>query len=251
MANASPALTIDQLLVSRETTERVSQYVTTRLREHLTVLYPILAPRRVFGKYVGARETVARADEAYQQLTEKFKAICGKPFDLRAELDEEALAAVEHGIDVQPWEYSHVIGDKTITITSPFRWVVTYKSDYSLKEMRKLLAAKEVERRAASVRHFVVNALAMQLVISRITGATQLLGDLRYKVATEIPQDLGKLPMVTIDSGLTSVRPPDDLILSATRFSGVPAFIELIEEKAVAELVDPYRAQITSLLTAR
>ena len=248
MAKVSPTLTIDQLLVSRETTERVSQYLTARLREHINTLYPILAPRRILGKYVGSREPVARAEENYQQLTEKFKAVCGKPFDLRSELDDEALSAVEHGIDVQPWEYSHTIGDKVLTITSPFRWVLTFKSDYSLKEMRNMLAAKSDDRRAASIRHFVVNALAMQLVISRVAGATQLLEDLRYKIASEIPQDLGKLPMVTIDSGLTSQRPPDELILSATRFSGVPAFIELIDESALDKLTDPYRSRIAALL---
>lgn len=251
MAKASPTpptLTIDQLLVSRETTERVSQYLTSRLREHINTLYPILAPKRVFGKHVGSREPVARADETYQQLTEKFKEVCGKPFDLRSDLDEEALSAVEHGIDVQPWEYSHTIGEKVLTITSPFRWVLTFKSDYSLKEMRTLLAIKGGDRRVASVRHFVVNALAMQLVIARVPGATQLLEDLRYKVATEVPQNLGKLPVVTIDSGLTSLLPPDDLILSATRFSGVPAFIELIQESAVEQLSDPFRSRISSLL---
>ena len=247
MAQAPPALTIDQLLVLRETTERVSQYLTTRLREHLDTLYPILAPRRVFGKYVGSREPVARADEAYQQLTEKYKTVCGKPFDLRAELDEEALSAVEHGIDVQPCEYSHVIGDKVVTITSPFRWVLTFKSDYSLKEMRSLLA-KAGDRRTPSIRHFVVNALAMQLVIARVPGATPLLEDLRYRLGSEVPQDLGKLPMVTIDSGLTSVRPSDELILSATRFSGVPAFIELINADAVGQLSDPFRSRIESVI---
>lgn len=250
MAKASPAtppLTIDQLLATRETTERVSQYLTTRLREHINTLYPILAPKRIFGKYVGSRDPVARADEAYQQLTEKFKAVCGKPFDLRAELDDEALSAVEHGIDVQPWEYTHMIGDKAVTITTPFRWILTFKSDYSLKEMRSLIASK-ADRRAPSVRHFVVNAIAMQLVLARVPGATQILEDLRYKIASEIPQELGKLPMVTIDSGLTSARPPDELILSATRFSGVPAFIELIEAQAVEQLADPFRAKISALL---
>lgn len=246
MAQAS--LTIDQLLALRETTERVSQYLTTRLREHIATLYPLLAPKRVFGKHVGSREPVARADEAYQQLAEKFKAVCGKPFDLRADLDEEALSALEHGIDVQPWEYPHTIGDKVVTITSPFRWVLTFKSDYSLKEMRSLLS-KPGDRRTASLRHFVVNALAMQLVLTRLPGATQLLEDLRYRLGSEVPADLGKLSMVTIDAGLTSLRPSDDLILSAIRFSGVPAFIELIEEEAIAQVSDPFRQKIASLLT--
>lgn len=249
MPNASPELTFDQLPAVRETTERVSQYLTGRLREHLATLNPVFAPRRVFGKYVGSRDTVARADEAYQQLATRFKEVCGKPFDLRQDLDDEALAAVEYGIDVQPWEYSHTIGDKVVTITSPFRWALTFKSDYSLKEMRSLLANKTGDRRITAIRHFVVNALAMPIVLARVPGANQLLEDLRYKLTNEVPQDFGKLPLVVIDSGLASVRPCDELILGATRFSGVPAFIELIEEFAVRDLKDPFRGKISALLS--
>ncbi|MBZ5573917.1 MAG: hypothetical protein LAO09_18790, partial [Acidobacteriia bacterium] len=40
---------------------------------------------------------------------------------------------------------------------------------------------------------------------------------------------LGKLPMVIFNVQLTSFRPADDLLLTAVRLSGVPAFIELID----------------------
>ena len=65
---AARTVTIEQLADLREKTERLSQFLSQRLRNHLTTLYPILAPRRTFGKYVGFKEVIPRADEAYTQL---------------------------------------------------------------------------------------------------------------------------------------------------------------------------------------
>jgi hypothetical protein len=44
-----------------------------------------------------------------------------------------------------------------------------------------------------------------------------------------------------------SYRPTDDLLIAATRFSGVPAFIELIDLDAVTTLPDPIRITLTKL----
>src|SRR5579864_7003110 len=162
--DAARTLTFEQLAQLREKTERLSRFLSERLKSHLNTLYPVLAPRRVFGKYLGAKEVIARADDSYTQLVEKYREVSGSPFELRSDLDEEALSAMENGIEVYPWEYTRQAGDKTITISSPFRWVVTYRSDYSLSEMRRLIASKS-ERRRQAVRHFLVNALASQIVI--------------------------------------------------------------------------------------
>jgi len=243
-----PALTFDQLAELREKTERLSQFLSERLKNHLATLYPILAPKRVFGKYLGFKETIGRADEAYHQLTEKYREAAGSPFDLRSDLDDEALSAMEHGIEAYPWEYALQAGDKTVTISSPVRWVVTYRSDYSLAEMRRLGATKG-DRRKAALRHFVVNAIATQIVFAHNPGTVQLLEDLRYDVRVEVGPGLGKLPLLTISSRISSFRPPDELILSAIRLSGVPAFIELVDPEAVRQVEDPLRQQIEKILT--
>ena len=248
MAKAAPEITFDQLAELREKTEAVSGFLSQRLRQHLSTLYPILAPRRVFGRYAGAKEPSSRADEAYAHLAEKYKEASGSPFALRSDLDEAALAELENGIEIYPWEYSYEAGGKTIVMTNPFRWALTYKSSYTLAQLRAVYQQGQGDKRPADVRHFLVNALALQVTIARTPGVTHLIEDLRYGVHLEAPQGLGKLAMLTLSPGLATFRPQDDLILMATRFSGISAFIELIDKDAVASLPDPFRTQIELLL---
>lgn len=239
-------MTLDQLLVLREKTEKLSSLLSARLRNHLNTLYPLLAPKRVLGKYLGAKEAVPRAEEAYAQIADKYKDVAGSPFDVRADLDEQALAAMEHGIDIYPWEYTHQVNGKAITITSPVRWVVTYKSDLSLAQIRTLTTTA-AEKKPLPIRQFLVNAIALQTVVARTAGLQQLLEDLRYQIKVEPGPGLGKLPLLTIGFPIESVRPADDLISSATRFSGVSAFIELVDASE-ANLPDSLKETADSIL---
>jgi hypothetical protein len=244
---ASETVTLDNLVELREMSEKLSHFLAGRLKAHLDTLYPLIAPKRIFGKHIGAKETVPRADEAYAQLGDKFREAVGAPFELRSDLDEPTLSAMEHGIEVYPWEYSHEIGGKAITIASPVRWVVTYRSDYTLAQLRTLMAGKG-ERKALPLRQFVVNAIAMQVVLSRTPGLTALLQDLAYDVHVENGPGLGKLPLVTVGFPIHSFRPPDELIQAATRFSGVPAFIELVDTAAAQNLENPLGKRIEEVL---
>jgi hypothetical protein len=173
--------------------------------------------------------------------------VCGKPFALPPELDEEALSHLDNRLELSPWEYAHeaksVRETKTITITSPGRWILTYSSGYTFSQVRQTLAEKE-ERRPDHLRQFVLNALVMGSVLAKYPGITQLLTDLRYQVHTERLPGLGELPLVTISSCMPSYRPSDDLILAATRLSGVPAFIELIDTEAIPTLPDPLKLRV-------
>ena len=132
-------------------------------------------------------------------------------------------------------------------MTSPVCWVVAYSSGYTPSALRKALASKE-SRRTEDVRQFIASALALELLIERQPEIVSLLRDLRYEVRTETCDGLGDLLMVTIRSCLSSFRPSDDLIQTATRFSGVPAFIELIDIEAVHNLRDPLKERIEGIL---
>ena len=92
------------------------------------------------------------------------------------------------------------------------------------------------------------NTLVTQLAISHAAGLGALLTDLRYQIQTEYAPDLPKLPLTTITFGLPSFRPPDDLILAATGFSGIPAFIELIDTDAASRLQDPLKTRLQELI---
>lgn len=243
-------MSLDELLDLRELTERISTFLHKRLKGHLATVSPLLGPGRVFGKYVGAREPVARSDEAITQLAEKYKQVCGGTFDLKQELDESVLTSINGTIEVYPYEYSFEAkgakSSKMVSMTSSVRWVVTYSSEYSLAQLRALMFGPG-DRRSASVRQFVVNALAFQIVLGRNTGISQMLKDLRYDVSVQPLQGLEKLPVVTMALPLPSFRPPDDLLLTAIRLSGVAGFIELIDPAAVGRIEDPLRAQVEAL----
>jgi len=136
---------------------------------------------------------------------------------------------------------------KSISMTSPIRWVINYRTNYSLAQVRNVLGGREAAR-PEYLRQFAINALVIQLVLSRNPGVARLFQDLRYELKTETIPDLKGLPIVTITSCLTSFRPADDLILAATAFSGVPAFIELLDLKAVQAPKDTLKERLEELL---
>jgi hypothetical protein len=132
-------------------------------------------------------------------------------------------------------------------MTSPVRWVVSFNSGYTLAQFRQAVLTKG-DRRPEHVRQFVVNALATQLMVTHTPGLGALFADLRYEVQTHSAPDLPTLPLTTITSGLPSFRPSDELILGATSFSGVPAFVELIDIDAIAQVQDPLKARLEERL---
>ena len=250
--SAPKVLSLDELLEFREATERVSGFLNKRLKDHLTALSPLLVPGRVLGKHVGARESAPRADEALAELTEKYKQVCGALSGLQPDLDEEVLSSIGSAIQIYPYEYSYEAHGtkavKLIAMTSPIRWVVTYGAPVSLSQMRTLLL-NPAERRSPPVRQFVVNALAFQITLGRSPGAAQLIQGLRYEIRTQALPGLEGLPLMTFSLPLPSFRPADDLLLTATRLSGVAAFIEVINPDAVCRLQDPLLLKIEALLT--
>jgi hypothetical protein len=243
-------LTFEQLAELREQTERISQFLHKQLQAYVETLRPLFAPRRLLGKYVGAREEVGGADGAFTQLQEKYKEVSGKPFVLPPELDD-TLTQIDNRLELYPWEYTYQTKNaretKTFTITSPVRWVLTYTLDCTLSQVIQVVASKD-SRRLATVQQFVVNALVMQLLLARFPGIGQLLTDLRYQIRTENIPGLGAIPLVTIASCLPSFRPADDLILAATRFSGIPAFIEIIDIDVLHTLPDPLKLRLEEIL---
>ena len=248
--SSAPTLNLEELLGFREQTERISDFLFKRLKDHLAALSPLLTPSRVLGKHSGARESASRADEALALLTERYQQVCGTLSFLKPEIDEETLAAISPTIEVNPYEYTHEAqgakGARNISMTSPVQWVATYASGYSLSQIRNLVTGGG-DRRAQPVRQFVVNALAFQVVLARSAGASLLMKDLRYQVDVQSLPGLEGIPLTVVSIQLPSFRPPDDLLLTAIRLSGVAAFHELIHPDAVHSLQDPLRAEIRTL----
>jgi hypothetical protein len=246
-------LGLEQVVELREKTEKISRSLLGQLRDHLDTLRPLLAPARVFGKHVRSqsREDIPDAESALRKLCEKYNALCAKPFSLPPNLDTDAVADLDGRLELYPWEYTHEAKDqnqtKTITVTSPVRHVLTYRSSYSLSQIRLAVSGKG-DRRQDDVREFLVAALAMQSALDKFPGLVRLLEELRYHVQVEKNQALGDLPLVIISSSLPSFRPPDSVVLATTRLSGVPAFIELVDPKVIQQIRDPLKSRLEDLL---
>ena len=245
------SLTFQELPALRKTTETISQELQQRLTSYLETLKPLLAPERFLGKHVGGKADVLGADKAMTHISQAYRDLGGKPFDLPRDFDAEWLAATGSRLELHRLEYMHNATNgavtKPIRITSPLRWILTYGSAVTPFQALQSISGKD-RGSGQNLRQFVINALVMQLVLTRNPGLTDLFGDLRFDLRTELFTEAGKLPFTTITSCLPSFRPADDLILAATEFSGVPAFIELIDTDAVGELPDPLKQRVLSLL---
>jgi len=243
----TPALSLQELPELRRKTETVSQFLRQQISAHLETLRPMFAPERVFGKSAGGKTEVAGAERALAELQQNYKAFTNKPYDLPETFDVSWLGLVGGTLELYPWEYSQPVQGKPVTITSPVRWVMNYRNNYNLAQVKTAL----VDRQAIhpeNLRQFVVNTLVLQCVLSRNPGLTKLFQDLRYELKIETPPDLKGLPVITLTSGLSSFRPADDLISAAIAFSGVSAFIELLDLAALRASVDPTQARLDALL---
>jgi hypothetical protein len=244
-------MTFSEVIEVRRKTEAVSKYLNERLSGYVETLRPLFVPDRYIGKLAGGKFDVQGSDRALAEIQQKYREFTAKPFDLSLEFDPHWLSLVGSRLDLQRWAYTHRIqtdGEtKAVTITSPSRWILTYRSNFTVVQMAEAMGSKErapIELR----RQFVVNALVMQLAVTRNPGLGELMDGLHYRLQSEAFPGLSKLPLVTFTSPLPSFRPSDDLILEATGFSGVPAFIELLDMEAIRELRDPLREEIDKLI---
>ena len=244
-------LTLQELPDVRRRTEGIARLLRDELEQHLKVFQPLLAPERLLGKAAGARADAPDSERHISAIRHKYKDLAAAPYNLAAELESHWLTLVGNRLDLQPWEYIHEATDqretKAITMTSTVRWILCYKSDFTVLDAKKSLAGKQ-PRNLEHLRQFALNALVLEQAFASVPGLPRLFSELRYEIKTDFAPDLGRLPLVTITSCLPSFRPPDDLILAATGFSGVPAFIELVDVDAVRNLKDPLKQRIEALL---
>jgi hypothetical protein len=243
----APVIVLQDLPGLRSKTERVSEALGKQLARHLETLKPMYAPERIFGKFAGGKLDASTDERALAEMKEKFSAYSEKPFNLPSVFEPHWLTLTGSALELIPWEYVHDVGGRKITMTAPLRWVLSYKSGLSIGKLRAAMTG-EARPQPEVLRQFVVNALALQAVMRFTPGLAPLFADLRYDVKTETLPEFTGLPLVTITSCLETFRPADDLISAATAFSGVPAFVELIDIEASKNPRDLLKERIEQLL---
>lgn len=246
----SPEITFQDLPELRRKTEAVSGFLLERLSEYLETLRPLLEPSRVLGKSGVASGRIAWMERNLAEFRQRYQEF-GRPFRLPQEFDAESVAEFSSQLHVHPWEYLHEArhdgAAKKITITSPTRWVITYGTAYSPSRMRAAVTGREAGQ-PELIRQFVVLALLLNSVVSKSPNVLKLLHALRFNVELIPMEELHQLPLAIVQFPLSSFRPSDRLILEATAFSGVPAFIECVDLAAIRELRDPLREELKALV---
>jgi hypothetical protein len=253
-ADTVPTLTHDQLPRLHSLTAEVQKICRGQLRSYLDALAPLFRPRRVLGERMegAGKESVVAADQNFNELREVYFKACGRPFDMRKELPA-TLESVGTQIGLYEWEHTYDVRtereSRTITVVSPLTWVLTYPSTYSLSMLRQVIAGKQ-ERDPEGVRSFVLRSCLMHLQFTKLPELKALFEGLRYRVDVRKSPQLGELPLVTVSAPIRTVRPADDLLLTATGLSGRTGFEEVIDDYQAAHIEDPLQAQILKVLDA-
>jgi hypothetical protein len=218
---------IQKLLILRKVTRAVSDLLRGQLKEYITTLGPGLRPQAVLGEFIGgsSREAVPGADKALKELQTAYEAIAGtKLYNLPAEL-KRPVEVSSSVLEFVPVEYTHAAKTeretKAVVITSPLKWSLHY-TGFGPRRLHELLTAKT--RSMEDLHEFVMHALLLQVVFARQPGLAKLLEILHFPVATTKRPEFGELPLIVIASSISTVRPPDDVIIESTEISGMNAF---------------------------
>lgn len=237
-----------QFIPLRQATGHISEYLLAQTRSYLQVLRPALAPQRVLGHHVEHVGTVnaPQADQVWSRVHEAYKAVASKPFSLPKEL-RSPLKPIDVNIELYPWEYLYTTADGPITVRCPAKWFVTYRSSYTLSQVRETLIGNQSANKER-LKEFVVNALVMREMLSQMGGLSDLLSALRLELGEDTSPETGSLPMATLTASITSRLPEDEVVVQATQFTGVREFLELIDPESVTSLTDPVRQQLQSFI---
>jgi hypothetical protein len=243
--------TTKRLLVLRKLTRAIADLLRGQMRDYLAALAPLLRPRAVFGDYVqgAAKEPVAGADKAFKELQTLYEAVAtARPFNLPKELShplEMASSALETGAV----EYAHVAkagpDSKTILVTSPFQWVLSY-AGFGPRRLKDLLGDKT--RTGDGVQQFVLHTLVLHVVLGRQAGVAKVLEGLQFPVSSARRPEFGELPVACISSSIATVRPPDDVLIESTEISGTDAFEEVVNVEDIVQMRNPLRERLLELV---
>ena len=234
----------EEFLSLRQTTGKIADGLKKSLQAHLSVLKPLFVPRKLLGTNVKSvlKEDVLGSDKAFAELQQRYAAISEKPFGLRKKL-VPPLPAISDQLECIPYQYIVHLGEdgtKTVTITSPTRYILSYESECSLNRLMGMVAGTE-SRQAEDMKQSLINHLCMGIFLEQRPALKQLLQDLRYKVEIRKIDVLGGLPVVILTVPLQTFLPSDEFITEVTQLSGIPAFQEIIDSDAVEKMNDPLK----------
>jgi hypothetical protein len=238
------------LLVLRKLTRAIGDLLRTQLKDYLSTLTPLLRPTHVLGEYIqgSSKVTVKGADRAFKELQGLYDTIAAKkPFEIHGSLQApiEILSATP---EITPVEYPHIARSgnetKTVMVTSPFKWILTY-AGFSVPKLKELVDNRRSAGRELA--EFLLHFLVLKTVVSHQTGLMNILSDLHFPVSWERLAGFGELPLTRISCSISSFLPPDPVIVESTEISGVAVFEEIVELSDIAKTVEPFKQRLIAL----
>ena len=242
-----------KLIVVRKLTRTISDVLRGQMKEYVTTLAPLLRPKAVLGDYVqsSTKETAKNADKAFKDLQSLFATVAAaKPFNLNPEL-KPPIEIISTALEMTPKEYKHMAKTeretKAVFVTSPLKWALTY-SGFSHGRLRDMLAYRD--RDMDAVRQHLLHHLGMHTVVSKQTGVAEILKALHFPVMSEQAPEFGQMPVTYITSSVSTVLPPDDVIIESTEISGSDAFEEVVDLQDIVQMTNPLKDKLTELATS-
>ncbi|HWQ33699.1 MAG TPA: hypothetical protein VNQ79_12670 [Blastocatellia bacterium] len=246
---------IQRLLTLRKLTRSVADLLRPLVKDYLATLAPVLRPKNLLGDYVqgGGRETARNADKYFREIQELYESlVTAKPFNLSKELNPP-LDLPGNALEMTPLEYSHNAQSgqqsKTVIVTSPLKWALSYQG-CSPARLRELL--RDRNRATDDLKQCVISFLVMNLMVTKQPGLAQILEALHFPIITgEKLPEFGNLPVTIITSSVSTLRPPDQVIIDSTEMSGMDAFEEVVNVEDIRNLRDELKEKLLELVTSQ
>jgi hypothetical protein len=243
-----------RLLALRKLTRATADLLRGQAKDYLATLAPLFRPRSILGGYTetNPKETVPGAERAFKELQALHETVAAaKPFGLPKELNPP-IELTSSNLEITPFEYTHsaqVEGGaaKPVVITGPLRWVLNY-TGFSPRRFKEILA--ERNRNTIQVLEFLLHYLVLDIVISRQPGLKKLFETLHFPLSSGKLPEFGDLPIAFLSCPVSTVRPPDNVIIESTDLSGTDAFEEVISLEDIAKLRNPFKDQLEELVKA-
>ncbi|HKV37686.1 MAG TPA: hypothetical protein VJX67_00625, partial [Blastocatellia bacterium] len=158
---------------------------------------------------------------------------------------------VSSAIEITPVEYRYQATanqhSKSVSITSPFSWVLSY-SGFAPATLNELSA--DTPEGSAEIQSFILHHLVMHVVMTRQQGISNIFEALRFPISSKRSPELGGLPLTYISCCISTIRPPDSVIIESTEISGTDAFEEVVNIENVDQIRDPIREEVLELVKA-
>ncbi|HAF13953.1 MAG TPA: hypothetical protein DHU55_02330 [Blastocatellia bacterium] len=240
----------EHLLALRKSTRAIADLLRNQMKVYLSTLAPLFRPRNVLGNYAqgGTYEASRTGEKPFKELQELYQSIAqSKLYQLPSEL-KTPLEVINTQLEMTPVEYMYVAnsgGDnKSIVVTSPLKWALTYRG-FGPGRFREVIDS--ADRSTDQLQQFVLHYLMMHSVVAKQPGLSRILEDLHFPVNVEYSPEFGDLPLTYVASSISTIRPPDEVLVESTEVSGTNAFEEIVQLEDIPKLRDPLKEQLLEI----